>query len=114
MVDENLLELGRYAEEIQKKDTIDLIEEYLKNIEKEINDIDDESNILGATFGNDLVRLIDKYKAMGISDILVSYHLMSLLDFYIKRSLIEEKAAILNIEKNLYKNEMRFLFKGKT
>jgi hypothetical protein len=114
MVDKNLVELGKYAEEIQNKKPIELIDEYLKNIDTEMKNISEESNILGDKFGNDLVRIIDKYKMQGISDVLVSYHLLSLLVSYIKCSLIEEKAAILNIEKNLYKNDMRFLFKGKT
>ncbi len=113
MIDERLKELGEYAEKIQKKEPIELLDKYLKDIESEIKDSSQESINLGNNFGEDLVDIIDKYKKKGISDIQISYHMLSLLVSYIKKSLIEEKAAILNIDKRLYKKDMRFLFKGK-
>jgi hypothetical protein len=113
LIDERLKELGEYAEKIQKKEPIKLLDEYLKNIESEIGDSPQESIDLGNNFGEELVELIDKYKKKDISDIQISYHMLSLLVSYIKKSLIEEKAAILNIDRRLYKKEMHFLFKGK-
>lgn len=113
MIDEKLKELGEYAEKIQKKEPMELLDEYLKNIESEIENSPQKSINLGNDFGEELVEIINKYNKKGISDAQISYHMLSLLVSYIKKSLIEEKAAILNIDKSLYKKRMHFLFKGK-
>lgn len=113
MINKKLKELGEYAEEIQKKEPIELLEEFLKDLNSEIKEFTDESIKLGNQFGENIVKVIDRFKREGISDAQISYHMLSLLVIYIKRSLIEEKAAILNIDRSLYKKEMRFLFKGK-
>ena len=113
MNNEKLKELGKYADDLEKTEPIELVDKFLKNIDEEINTSSEESMSLGNKFGKEVVRIIDNYKYQGISDIQISYHMLSLLVGYIKSSLVEEKAALLNIDKNLYKKDMHFLFKGK-
>jgi len=113
MLDNNIVKLGKYAEELEKKEPIELINEYKNQIENKIDNLSEEDKNLGYGFGKETVKIIDNYKYKGTLDDLIAYHLLSLLVSFIKRSLIEEKANLLGIEKNLYKQEMRLLFKGK-
>ncbi len=64
-------------------------------------------------FGNEIIQVIDNYKEKGLSNSIISYHLFSVLVNFIKNSVIEQKASELEIDRTLYKQEMRLLFKGK-
>jgi hypothetical protein len=59
------------------------------------------------------MKNISNYEEKGLSNNIISYHLHNILFNIIKKSMIEKKASELEIDKRLYKNEMRLLFKGK-
>jgi len=56
---------------------------------------------IGNWFGHEVIRSIDEHKKKGIVPNLVSYHLLSILVSYIKKTMVENKANTLGIEKNL-------------
>jgi hypothetical protein len=112
MIDKKLDELGIYSEKIEKTHPIKLIDDFINKIEKEISSLTEEDLLIGNCFGNTIIKTIEEYKKKGIIDSLISYHLLSVLVSYIKKTLIISKANMLGIEKNLFKQEMRLLFKG--
>ncbi len=113
MIADNLKKLGKYAEDLEKEDPFDLLNNYINEISKELENISDYHSKLGNEFGNDLTKVIKQYTLKNLLPSLISYHILSLLVSFIKKSLIEKKAFSLGIEPNLYKQEMKFLFKGK-
>ena len=113
MIDKKLDELGRFSEELEKTDPVKLIEKLLEGLQDEIKDLTEEELMIGNWFGHEIIRAIEEYNKKGIVNNLISYHLLSILVSYIKKTLVENKANTLGIEKNLFKQEMRLLFKGK-
>ena len=113
MIDKKLDELGNYSEELEKIDPIELIEDFLKGLEKEVSSLTEEELMIGNWFGHAVIRTIDEYNKKAIVNNLISYHLLSILVSYIKKTLVETKANTLGIEKNLFKQDMSLLFKGK-
>jgi hypothetical protein len=111
MIEKNLDELGKYAEEIKNEEPLKLIEKYFS--ENEFNNLNNIQLEIEKDFQNDIVKVINNYKDEGIPDKMISSYLFDVLIIFIKKSLIEQKANELDIDSNLYKNEMRFLFKGK-
>jgi len=110
MLKDNLNELGEYIEKINSSKPVDLLETRLEEIEK----IYSPSKInVSNEFNKDLLNLIKFYNQKGVSNSEVIYQLYFFLIDYTRRSLIEEKADMLGIDKKLYKNEMGLLFKGK-
>jgi len=113
MIKDKLRALGEYAEDLEKEDPLDLVNYYINKISGELNNIADYQSKLGSEFGNALTNVIKDYTSKDLLPPLASYHLLSVLVSFIKKSMIEDKADSLGIEKNLYKQEMKFLFKGK-
>jgi hypothetical protein len=113
MIDKKLDELGKYSENLEKTDPIELIETFLNGLEKEVSSLTEEELMIGNWFGHEVIRSIDEHKKKGIVPNLVSYHLLSILVSYIKKTMVENKANTLGIEKNLFKQDMSLLFKGK-
>jgi len=110
MLKDNLNELGEYIEKINGSKPVDLLETKLEEIEKIYNP--SESNI-DNKFNEDISKLIQFYNDKGVSNSEIIYELYYFLIDYTRRSLVEEKANILGIDKKLYKSEMGLLFKGK-
>jgi hypothetical protein len=113
MIDKKLNELGKYVEEIQKKESFNLLKAYMNQVNEELKDTDNVQSDIELDFENKLVQVIDNYKEKGLSNSIISYHLFNIIINFIKNSVIEQKASELEIDKRLYKNEMRLLFKGK-
>lgn len=113
MIEDKLKELGKYAEDLEKEDPLDLLNYYFNKITGELENIADYQQKLGNDLGNDVAKVIKNYTSKDLLPPLVSYNLLSVLVSFIKKSMIEEKANSLGIERNLYKQEMKFLFKGK-
>ncbi len=113
MIADKLKELGEYAEDLEKEDPLDLLNFYFNKITGNLENIAEYQSKLGNEFGYGVTMLIRDYTSKDLLPILISYHLLSLLVSFIKKSMVEEKANSLGIEKNLYKQEMKFLFKGK-
>ena len=95
MIEKKLDELGKYAKEIKNEEPVKLIEKYFNQKE------------------NDIVKIINNYKEEGLPDKMISSHLFVIFISFIKKSMIGLKASELDIDASLYKNEMRFLFKGR-
>lgn len=113
MIDKNLKELGRYAEDLEKKEPIELFIIYFNQKEKELQTTKDNQTEIGKDFVNEVVKIINNYKDKDLTDTLISCHLFSIFVSFIKKSMIEHKASLLGIDRMLYKQEMRLLFKGK-
>lgn len=113
MISNKLKELGEYAEELEKQKTGELIENYMKQIEGELRGLPEGQIILGNKFKDDIIRTIKDYLKNSTLNSVISYHLLNVLDSFIKLSLVENKANLFDIDRKLYKQEMSFLFKGK-
>jgi len=113
MIGDELKQLGEYAEELEKEKPLDLLNNYFNQITEELENLPDYQSSLGNEFGNDVVKVLNDYTFKDLITPLASYQLLCVLVSFIKKSMIENKANSLGIEKNLYKQEMKFLFKGK-
>ena len=113
MIADELKQLGKYAEELEKEEPINLLNYYLNQITEELDNLPDYQTNLGNDFRNDIVKVIENYTSKDLITPMVSYQLFCTLVSNVKKSMIENKANSLGIEKNLYKQEMKFLFKGK-
>ena len=85
----------------------------MNQVNEELKITDNVQSEIEQDFGNEIVQVIDNYKENGLSNSIISYHLYSVLVNFIKNSVIEQKASELEIDRTLYKQEMRLLFKGK-
>ena len=113
MITNNLKELGDYAEELEKEKIGELLENYMKQIEDELRCLSEEQIMLGNKFKDDITRTINNYIKKSTLNSVISYHLLNVIDSFIKQSLVENKANLFGIDRKLYKQEMNFLFKGK-
>lgn len=113
MIEDKLKQLGEYAEELEKEEPLDLLNNYINQITVELENLPDYQLNLGDEFEKDVIKVIDDYTLKDLLTPLISYYLLSVLVSFIKKSMIENKANSLGIERNLYKQEMKFLFKGK-
>ena len=113
IIEDKLKQLGVYAEELEKEEPLDLLNYYINQITEELDNFPDYQTNLGNDFRNDVVKVINNYTSKDLITPLVSYQLLCVLVSYVKKSMIENKADSLGIERNLYKQEMKFLFKGK-
>ena len=113
MIADKLKELGEYAEELEKEEPLDLLYNYINQITRELENLPEYQSSLGNEFGNDVIKVVNRYTSKDLSTSLISYHLLSVLVSFVKKSMIENKAISLGINRNLYKREMNLLFKGK-
>jgi hypothetical protein len=111
MIDKKLDKLGKYAEEILNEEPSNLIDRYFK--QNELKNLRDNKSDFEKNFENEIIKSIDNYKNEGLPDNLISYHIYNILVDFIRKSMVEMKACELEIDDTLYKNQMRFLFKGK-
>ena len=113
MIADKLKELGEYAEELEKEEPLDLLYNYINQVTRELENLTEYQSSLGNEFGNDVIKVVNGYTSKDLLASLVSYHLLGVLVSFVKKSMIEDKANSLGINRNLYKREMNFLFKGK-
>ena len=112
MIKNELKQLGEYAEELEKEEPIDMLNNYINQITEELESVPEYQTKIGNEFGNEIIKVVNNYTFKDLTAPLISYQILSVLVSYIKKSMIENKANSLGIEKNLYKQEMKFLFKG--
>ena len=113
MIDEKLDELGKYVEEITKKESFNLIKSYIVQVSEEFENSDSVQSDIELDLKKEIIKIISNYEEKGLSNNIISYHLYNILYDIIKKAMIEKKASDLEIDKRFYKNEMRLLFKGK-
>jgi len=112
MIDNDLKKLVRYIEEINDKKPIDILENSIDEIKKNINSSQDFYQF-EEKIKNDFDNLIKDYKKKDISNPYIVLGLYNFIVNYLRLSLVEEQANLLGIEKKTYKQEMKLLFKGK-
>ena len=112
MIKDELKKLGEYAEELEKEEPFDLLNNYICQITEELENLPDYQLNLGNEFSNKVVNVVNDYTNKDLTNSVVSYQLLSVLVSFIKKSMIEDKAISFGINRNLYKKEMKFLFKG--
>lgn len=112
MIKDELKKLGEYAEELEKEEPFDLLYNYIDKIIQDLDNISEHQLNLGNEFGDKVSNIVDDYTNKDLTSSVVSYQLLTVLVNFIKKSMIEDKAISLGINKNLYKKEMKFLFKG--
>lgn len=112
MIKDQLKKLGEYAEELEKEDPLDLLHIHISKIMEELDGLPEYQSNLGNEFRNTIVKVVNDYTSRDLSSSVVSYQLLSVLVSFIKKSMIEDKAISLGVNRNLYKKEMKFLFKG--
>ena len=91
MIDKKLNELGKYVEEIQKKESFNLLKAYMNQVNEELKDTDNVQSEIELDFENKIVQVIDNYKEKGLSNSIISYHLFNIIINFIKNSVIEQK-----------------------
>jgi hypothetical protein len=113
MIADKLKDLGEYAEDLEKEDPLDLLNFYFNKKIAELEDIPNYQLKLEDDFKKDLEKIIKNYDSKDLLSTQISYQLLIALVSLIKKSMIEEKANSLGIEKTLFKQQMKVLFKGK-
>ena len=113
MINDRLKQLGKYAEELEKEDPLDLLNNYFNQISEELRNFSDNNTNLRNDFRNDVKKVINKYNSKNLIPSTVSIELFYFLINHVKQTMIANKANYLGIDKNLYKNDMKFLFKGR-
>jgi len=114
MIADKLRRLGEYIEKIDRIKPIELLESNMKKIEKELRTCSEGQLELGDEFKKDIFKVINEYSKRGISNSVILCELYNLLICYSRKSMIEEQANLLDIERRMYKDEVNLLFKGKS
>jgi hypothetical protein len=113
MIDKKLDELGKYAEDIENQEPFDLLKTHMNQVYEKLKITDDRQSELELDFEKEIMTIINSYKEKGLSSSIIGYNLFRVLINSIKKSAIEKKASELDIDRTLYKQQMRLLFKGK-
>jgi hypothetical protein len=113
MIEKKLDILGKYAEEIENEDPLHLLVRYFNLNQSKLQITEDKGIEIGKDFKNAVVQVISDYEEKGFPDKMILSHLFCIFISFVKKSMIEHKAIELDIDRTLYKNEMRFLFKGR-
>jgi len=113
MIADKLNELGEFAEDLEKEDPLDLLNFYFSKKIGELEDIPDYQIKIRDDFGKELHKIIQNYDSKNLLSTQISYQLLIVLVDFIKKSMVEEKANFLGVEKTLFKQQMKLLFKGK-
>ena len=114
MIMDKLRKLGEYIEKIDRIKPIELLESNMKKIEKDLRFCSKEQLELVDEFKKDIFKVMNEYSKRGISNPLVLCELYNLLISYSRKSMIEEQANLLDIDRRMYKDEVNLLFKGKS
>jgi len=114
MIGIKLKELEEYIKTIDEIEPIRFLETYMKQIDDYLKEIPDEQLEIAEIFNKDLIELVERYNEKRIYKSIVINQIYNFIINFSRRSAIESRAALLGIDKTLYKKEMSFLFKGKT
>jgi len=113
MIKDKLKELSKYIEEIDGIKPIELLEINMKKIEKDLQNLPREQIDLGDKFSKDILNQVNEYKKKDLFNSVIAYGLYNALISLLRNSMIEAQAELLGIDRKMYKEEMRLLFKGK-
>jgi len=113
MIKNKLNELSKYIEEINRLKPIELLEINMKKIEKELQDLPREQIDLGDELSKYILNQLNEYKKKDLVNSVIIYGLYNALISLSRKSVIEAQAELLGIDRKMYKEEMRLLFKGK-
>ena len=114
MIGNKLKELEEYIKKIDEVKPIRFLETYMKQIGDDFKEVPNEQLKIAEVFNKDLIELIEKYTKKRIQKSIIINQMYNFIINFSRISAIESRAALLGIDKKLYKNEMSFLFKGKT
>jgi hypothetical protein len=113
MIKDKLNKLGDCVDEIYKLKSIELLGVNIIKIEEDLKNLPKEQVDLGYNFRKDISNMIKDSKNKGTCNPVIIYELYNILIDSLRKSVIEERAEQLGIDKKMYKEEMRLLFKGK-
>ena len=113
MIKDKLNELGEFVETINETKPITLLETNIKKIEENLKEFPIEQFNLGHSFSKDILEIVEEHKIKETSNSIIICELYNIIINILRKTTIEEKAELLGIDKKLYKNEMKLLFKGK-
>lgn len=113
MIKDKLKELSKYIEKIDEIKPIELLESNIRKIEKDLQNLPREQLDLGDKFSKDILNQVNEYKKKELFNSVITYGLYDALISLLRKSMIEAQAELLGIDRKMYKEEMRLLFKGK-
>jgi len=113
MIKDKLKELSKYIEEIDEIKPIGLLESNIRKIEKDLQNLPREQLDLGDKFSKDILKQVNEYKKKELFNSVITCELYNILIGLIRKSMVEAQAELLGIDRKMYKEEMRLLFKGK-
>jgi len=92
----------------------DFLAEFITSIHNEIPTIDKDVERWAATFNHEILQVIESFESQNISSRMLGYQLYSFLLGYLRKTAIFSYAEELDIDPVLFKDQMGFLFKGKS
>jgi hypothetical protein len=106
MIIKKLDQLDKYIKELNQQPPLEFFCQQIRSIQTEY------TPIKGSQFDQEIKQLMKSYQDKGISEEELIIRLYHTLLFLCKKHAIHSYAYELNLEPSLYKDEMRFLFKG--
>jgi hypothetical protein len=113
MIEKKIRILEAFIEQIDKEKPILLIDKFIDRIEEHLKYLTEEQIILGNKFKERLKKDFNEFIKYDDSRTILIFTMLNVLLDHIKILFVEDKANSLGVDRNLYKNEMGFLFKGK-
>ena len=113
MIREKLEKLGEYIDKIDGIKPIELLENYMREIEQYLKIIPSDQLEIGDEFNKYIYKIIKEYIKNGTSKYVIICQLYNILIKLIRKDMIETQAESLGIDRKMFKDEMNLLFKGK-
>jgi len=113
MIEKQLQQLSKYITSIEQQKPLDFFCKQIQLIEQKTDNLSFSSKDI-KPIHSEFNSLIKSYEKQGISIETLILTLYEQLLSLTKKQAIHSYAYELGIEPTLYKNKMRFLFKGKT
>ena len=114
MLSRKLQLLDKRINEIDQMKPIDFLSEALHEFHEEEKETADQIADQLQNFSDDLNHLLSQYQRRGISAERLSCEFYNVLLYYVRKTVIFSYARKLGIRSKLFKNQMDFLFKGKS
>ena len=114
MINKKLDLLRQRIKEIDTSDPDDYLSNFISSIKEDEVCKNKEMEPWVSSFEKDISSLIDSYESKGISFHMIGYQMYRVLLSYVRRISIYSYAQELQLDPVLFKDQMRFLFKGKS